>query len=112
VGSVIPAHSIEEFIIEDLVDHSHFNPQDYTIARAYPIWLLLELDSHNKCESLCCDTPRGWQVLQKENAIKCYACERFYNPIHIVQQQLECSREEAIEHLVSLQYTRLSPQEM
>jgi len=108
----MPAYSFEEWVIEDLEDHAHLSPSDYTVARAYPVELLLELNSHNKGESLCCGSSRGWQVLSKENAIKCYDCGGFYNPVHIVQQQYGYLREQAVEYLVALQYSRMSSQEM
>lgn len=107
----MPSYNFEEFIIEDLEDHAHLSPSDYHIARAYPVELLLDLDSHNKGESLCCGSRKGWQVLPRENAIKCYDCGGFYNPIHIVQKQLGYFREEAVRHLVDLQYSRMSTQE-
>lgn len=104
----MPEYSLEEFILEDLADHTHLNPHDYQIARAYPIELLLDLDSRNKGESLCCGTAKGFSVLSKQNAIKCHDCGSFYNPIHITQQQFGYEREEAVAYLVDLQYSRLN----
>lgn len=107
----MPEYSFEDWIIEDLEDHAHLSPSDYVIARAYPVELLLELDSHNKGESMCCGGRKDWSVLPKENAIKCHDCGGFYNPIHIIQQQHGFFREQAVQHLVGLQYSRMSTQE-
>jgi hypothetical protein len=104
----MPPYKLEEFIIEDLADYSYLNPLHYSIARAYPVEELVEIDSRGSADSFCCMSKHSIEHLKKENALKCHACGAFHNPIHVVEYQYGYSREEAVAFLVKLQYSRVS----